>query len=30
MLNKRRNREPAVETLEEIKSVMWKRFVPTY
>ena len=30
MLNKRRNKEPIVETWEEMKSVMWKRFVPTY
>ena len=30
VLNKRRNREPAVETWEEMKRVMQKRFVPTY
>ena len=30
VLNKRRNREPAVETWEEMKRVMRKRFVPTY
>ena len=30
MLNKRRNREPSVETWEEMKRVMRKRFVPTY
>ena len=30
MLNKRWNREPSVETWEEIKRVMWKRFVSTY
>ena len=30
MLNKRRNREPMVETWEEMKRVMQKRFVPTY
>ena len=30
MLNKRMNREPTVETWEEMKSVMLKRFVPTY
>ena len=30
MLNKKRNREPMVETWEEIKRVMQKRFVPTY
>ena len=30
MLNKRRNKEPVVETWEEIKRVMWKRFVQTY
>ena len=30
VLNKRRNREPAVETWEETKSVMRKQFVPTY
>ena len=30
VLNKRRNREPSVETWEEMKRVMRKRFVPTY
>ena len=30
VLNKRRNREPSAETWEEMKRVMWKRFVPTY
>ena len=30
VLNKRRNREPVVETWEEMKRVMRKRFVPTY
>ena len=30
VLNKRRNREPSVETWEEMKKVMRKRFVPTY
>ena len=30
VLNKIRNREPKVETLEEMKRVMQKRFVPTY
>ena len=30
MLNKRQNREPVMETWEEMKRVMWKRFVPTY
>ena len=30
MLNKRRNKEPSVETWEEMKRVMRKRFVPTY
>ena len=30
VLNKRQNREPTVETLEEMKRVMWKRFVLTY
>ena len=30
MLNKRRNRKPTVETWEEMKRVMRKRFVPTY
>ena len=30
MLNKRRNREPVVETWEEMKRVMRKRFVSTY
>ena len=30
VLNKRWNREPAVETREEMKRVMQKRFVPTY
>ena len=30
VLNKRRDREPAVETWEEMKRVMRKRFVPTY
>ena len=30
MLNKIRNREPMVETWEEMKMVMHKRFVPTY
>ena len=30
MLNKRRNMEPTVETWEEMKRVMRKRFVPTY
>ena len=30
VLNKRRNREPSVETWEETKRVMQKRFVPTY
>ena len=30
VLSKRRNREPSVETWEEMKRVMRKRFVPTY
>ena len=30
MLNKRHNREPTVETWEEMKTMMQKRFVPTY
>ena len=30
VLNKIRNREPAMETWEEMKRVMQKRFVPTY
>ena len=30
VLNKRRNREPAVETWEEMKRVMRKSFVSTY
>ena len=30
VLNKRPNREPSVETWEEMKKVMRKRFVPTY
>ena len=30
VLNKRQNREPSVETWEEMKRVMRKRFVPTY
>ena len=30
MLNKRQNREPALETREEMKRVMRKRFVPNY
>ena len=30
VLNKRRNREPSVETWEEMKRVMRKRFFPTY
>ena len=30
VLNKRRNREPMVETKEEMKSVMRKQFAPTY
>ena len=30
VLNKRRNREPVVETWKEMKNVMRKRFVPTY
>ena len=30
VLNKRRNREPSVETWEEMKGVMWKRFDLTY
>ena len=30
VLNKRRNREPSVETWEKMKRVMRKRFVPTY
>ena len=30
VLNKRRNREPSVETWEEMKRGMWKRFDPTY
>ena len=30
VLNKRRNRDPSVETWEEMKRVMRKRFVPTY
>ena len=30
MLNKRRNRKPTVEKWEAMKSVMRKRFIPTY
>ena len=30
VLNKRRNKEPSMETWEEMKRVMRKRFVPTY
>ena len=30
MLNKRRNKEPAVETWEEMKRARRKRFIPTY
>ena len=30
VLKKRKNREPTVETWEEMKRVMRKRFVPTY
>ena len=30
MVNKRRNREYPIETWEEIKAMIWKRFVPSY
>ena len=30
LLNRRRNKEPPIETWEEMKRVMMKRFVPSY